>query len=122
MPSPLVLAAAFVALEAIALIVLGAFELGAMRTDRLVMGASTAAFFVASGAGLGWCAWALWRGRRGGRGPALMAQLIALLLAWSLRGEDTRIVSVVLAIAGIAALVGLLHPRTIDALEGRERV
>ena len=51
-------------------------------------------------------------GKRWSRGPAVATQLILLPIAWSFKGGSTTWVSVVLAALAIAALVGVLHPRS----------
>jgi uncharacterized membrane protein (DUF2068 family) len=110
-----------VGVEAFLLVALAVLELAALDGDRIGLGLSTAAFFLAAGAGLAACAYGLWRGRRWGRGPALLAQLIALGLAWNLRGGDTTAVAVGLAVAAVVVFAGLLHPTSVDVLEDRER-
>jgi hypothetical protein len=107
--------------EAFLLVALGVMELAAVDGDRLGLGLSTAAFFLAAGAGLAACAYALWRGRRWGRGPVLLAQLIALGLAWNLRGGGTTAVALGLVVAAGVVVAGLLHPSSVDVLEDRER-
>ena len=57
-------------------------------------------------------------GRRWSRGPAVVAQLILLPIAWSFRGGVTTWVSVTLAALAIAVLVGLLHPRSTAVFVG----
>lgn len=116
-PAPLVVAASVVALEALVLIALGVVELTSLDSARLMMGLSTALFFLAGGAGLGVAAWALWHVRRSGRGPVLMAQLVALGLAWNFRAEPTTAVAVVLAVAAVVVLAGLLHRDSMAALD-----
>jgi hypothetical protein len=110
-----------VAVEAFLLVALACLELAAIDADRLSLGLSTATFFLAAGVGLAACAYALWRGRRWGRGPALLAQLVALGLAWNFRGGGTTAVSVGLAVAAVVVVAGLLHPTSVDVLEDRQR-
>ena len=106
------------AVEAFLLVGLGVLELAALDGDRLTMGLTTGGFFLAAGLGLGLCAFGLWRGRRWGRGPALLAQLIALGLAWNLRGDPTTVLAVGLAVLAGVVVAGLLHPDSVDLLEG----
>jgi hypothetical protein len=47
----------------------------------------------------------------------LLTQLIGLGLAWNFRGHDTLPVAVGLVVVAVVVLAGLLHPRSIDALE-----
>ncbi len=81
------------------------------------MGATTSLFFVAFGAGMVFCAWGLIRLSTWARGPILLAQLISLGLAWSFRDAATGLVSLGFAVPAVLALIGMLHPRTIEALE-----
>jgi len=119
-PAPLVVAASLVAVEGFVLASLGVVELASLRAVRLAMGATTTLFFVAAAAGLGWCAWSLWRLRRWARGPAVMTQLICLGLAWNYWGGQTTPVSVGLALVAVIVIAGLLHPESTAALEEGE--
>jgi hypothetical protein len=47
----------------------------------------------------------------------LLAQLIWLGLAWNFREGATLLVAIFLAVFAVLVLAGLLHPRSIDALE-----
>jgi hypothetical protein len=116
-PPPLAVAAALVAVEALLLLVLAVLELANLRSIRLTMGLTTTVFFLVAAAGLAWCAWSLWRGRRWARGPVVMAQLIQLGLAWNFRDAPTTLVAVGLAVAGLVVIAGLLHPATTQLLE-----
>jgi hypothetical protein len=98
-------------------VVFGLTEALSLDSDRLVMGVTTSAFFLAYGVGLLLCAWGMNAIRPWSRGPVLLAQLIWLGLAWSFRGGDTLPVAIVLAVVAALVLGGLLHPRSIDALE-----
>ena len=54
------------------------------------------------------------------RSPRLnesLLYLIALGLAWNLRDGSTRPVAIGLAVVALLVLAGLLHPRSIEALE-----
>jgi len=116
-PPPLVVAASLTALQALALAGLGALELVNVRAIRLTMGLTTSAFFIAAAVALAWCAWSLWRVRRWARGPVVMAELIQLGLAWNLRGGETTLVAVALAVVALVVIAGLLHPATTAVLE-----
>lgn len=116
-PPPLVVAASVTAVEAVVMAGLGLLELGNLRAVRLTMGVTTTAFFLAAAAGLGWCAWSLWRARRWARGPVVMAQLIVLGLAWNLWADPTRVLSAVLAVVGVVVIAGLVHPASTKVLE-----
>ncbi len=116
-PAPLLIAAGLVLIQGIATVIYGAGELVHLTSDRLVMGLTTAAFFLGYGAGLAACAWGLRRAHRWARGPVLLAQLIWLGLAWGFRHGDTLVIALVLAVPALVVLAGLLHPRSIEALE-----
>ena len=63
------------------------------------------------------CAWGLHTVRPWARGPVLLSQLILLGLAWNFKDGATLPIAIVLAVAAAIVLAGLLHPRSIDALE-----
>ena len=63
------------------------------------------------------CARGLHTVRGWARGPVLLSQLILLGLAWSFKGGSTLPIAILLALAAAIVLAGLLHPRSIDALE-----
>jgi glucose dehydrogenase len=84
-PSTVRQAAAVVALESVALMVVAAVLVvravgGAHEVS--ISGYGTAGWFVVMGAALLAAAWALWTGRRWGRGIAVFAQLLLLPVAW----------------------------------------
>ncbi len=114
MPPPLIVAASLTAVEGLVLLLLAVAELANLSSERLTMGATTAAFFAIFGGAALLVAWGLRRGRGWSRGPAVMFQLFGLLLAWSFRG----LWPVALALLAVAAitLVGVLHPRSIETL------
>jgi hypothetical protein len=116
-PAPLVVAASLVVVEAMVLLLVGVAELVSLTGGRLTMGLTTAFFFVAAGAGLLACGWGLSRSRAWGRGPVLVGQVMAFIGAWQVRGDFT-FVAVVLAVAATLVLAGILHPQSMQALEG----
>lgn len=120
-PPPLAVAASLVAVEAFLLVVLAVLELANLRSIRLTMGVTTTVFFLVAAAGLAWCAWSLWKGRRWARGPVVMAQLIQLGLAWNFRDAPTTFLAIGLAVAGLVVIAGLLHPATTRVLEDDAR-
>jgi hypothetical protein len=115
-----VVAAGLVLVEGLLTAIYGLGELVHLDGDRLAMGLTTAAFFLAYGIGLGCCAWGLQRVHTWARGPVLLAQLIWLGLAWNFRHGETRLIAVLLAVPAVITLVGMLHPQSIDALEHRD--
>ena len=116
-PPALVTAAGLVLIEGILTVMFGISEAVQIRSERLVMGVTTAVFFVVYGAALLVCAWGLNRLRTWARGPVLLTQLIWLLLAWSFREGDTWPIALGLAVPAVIALVGMLVPSSVDALE-----
>ncbi|TDW66786.1 hypothetical protein [Kribbella pratensis] len=119
-PRPLKLAAAVVALEGLALIVLGIGEGLTIHGDRLVLGLTTAGFFLVYGVALGFVARGLWRAVRWSRGPTVFTQLIQLLVAYSFWGGSTKAVAVALAVAALAVLICVFQKASTDALAGGE--
>ena len=116
-PAPLTVAAWLTLVEGLLTLAFATTEVLSLDSDRLVMGVTTGVFFLAYGAGLVVCAWGMNAVRPWSRGPVLLAQLIWLGLAWNLRTGDTRPVAIGLAVVAAIVLAGLLHPRSIDALE-----
>jgi hypothetical protein len=116
-PPPLVAAAGITLLEGILTVLFGISELISLDADRLAMGISTALFFVAYGVALLFCSWGLRWLRGWARGPVLLSQLIWLGLAWNFRDGNTLPIAIFLAVLAAIALAGMLHPRSVDALE-----
>jgi hypothetical protein len=116
-PAPLAVAAGLTFVQGLVTVLLGVSEVATLDSDRLVMGTTTAVFFLGYGVALLLCAWGLHRVRGWARGPVLLSQLIWLGLAWNFRDGATLPLAIVLAVAAVVALAGLLHPRSIDALE-----
>ena len=98
------------------LLALAVLEIASLTGGRLTMGLTTALFFAAFGVLLMACGWLITHGRTWARGPILLAQLMGLGLAWNLRGGDTTLVSVAIAVAALIVLVGMLHPASIEAI------
>jgi peptidoglycan/LPS O-acetylase OafA/YrhL len=115
-PVPLQLAAVVVALQGLFAGIYGIAEALNTHSSRAVMGATTSLFFAAFGVGMLVCAWGLNRVSSWARGPVMLAQLMSLGLAWNFRGGETTWISVVLAVPAVIALIGMLHPATIEAL------
>jgi hypothetical protein len=114
LPPPLTVAASLVAIQGVLLLAVGVLELVTISSERVSLGLSTAAFFIAYGGVLLVCARALTRQHGWARGPVLITQLIQLGLAWNVR--DVVVVAVVLAVAAVVVLAGMLHPASIRAL------
>jgi hypothetical protein len=116
-PAPLAVAAGLTLIEGLLTFVYGLGQVLNIDSDQMVIGVSTSIFFLAYGAGLLACSWGLNAVRPWARGPVLLAQLIWLGLAWSFRDGATLLVALFLAVFAVVALAGLLHPRSIEALE-----
>jgi hypothetical protein len=125
-PSPATLraAAAVQAAEAVLVLaatVLAGIDTAAGRSYQVGSGIALTAIGVACVAGLALVAAGLARARRWSRTPALLTQLFLGIVGISLlQGQrfDWGVLSVVLAVAGLAAL---LAPPSLRALAGREQ-
>ena len=87
-----------------------------MRRAKAWVVLTTGGFFVIAAVGLVFCAWGLSRLQSWGRGPVLLAQLIALGLAYNFGSGGTWGVAVGLAVPALVVLAGMLHPSTLDVL------
>jgi hypothetical protein len=105
-----------VAAEGLVLIVLGIAEAFTIHGSRLVLGLTTAAFFVGYGAGLGFVARGLSRASTWSRGPAVFAQLIQILVAYSFWGGSTTAVAIALAVAALGVLACVFQKVSTEAL------
>ncbi|GAA1664115.1 hypothetical protein GCM10009745_02340 [Kribbella yunnanensis] len=115
-PRALKLAAAVVAAEGLVLVVLGIAEAFTIQGSRLVLGLTTTVFFVLYGGGLAVVARGLSRASTWSRGPAVFAQLIQLLIAYSFWGGATLGVAIALAVAAAGVLVGVFRKESTEAL------
>lgn len=116
-PAALATAAGLTVVQGLLTAMFGIAELVNLDRDRLVMGLTTSLFFLAYGLGLLACARGLYVVRTWARGPVLISQLIWLGLAWNFKDGDTWPVAVALALGAVLVLAGVLHPRSIAALE-----
>ncbi len=114
---PLAVAAGLTVVQGLLTVGFGVLEAINVDGQRWVMGVTTGVFFLAYGLGLVLCAWGLSTVRQWARGPVLLAQLIWLGLAWNFRDAEMLPVAVGLLVLALLVLAGLLHPRSIDALE-----
>jgi hypothetical protein len=115
-PSPLVVAASLAGLEGLLVLAYGVVLAADIHTDRVAMGVTTSVFFALLGGALVACSWYLVRGRTWARSPIVVTQVMALGLAWNFLGGSTTWISVALAAVAVVALVGLLHPASVEAL------
>ncbi|EON24641.1 hypothetical protein CF8_1392 [Nocardioides sp. CF8] len=104
------------AVEGLVLVCLAVLEVASLTGGRLTMGLTTAVFFAAFGLLLLACGWLITRGHTWTRGPILLAQLIALGLAWNLRGGETTLISVAIGVVALIVIAGMLHPASIEAI------
>jgi hypothetical protein len=117
-PPPLVVAASLSAVEGLLVLGFAVLEAADVHSDRATMGVTTSLFFALVGVGLVACAWLLVQGRQWARSPVVVAQIMALGLAWNFVGGSTTWVSVALAVVAVVVLGGLLHPASVEALGG----
>lgn len=118
-PTPLRAAAGLVLVEGLCTVMFGVVEGASTDSDRLALGLTSAVFFVAYGIALGGCAWGMWRLRPWSRSPAVLAQLIFLGLAWNVRSSAWPL-ALLAAVVAAMVLAGVLHPRSMEALNREE--
>ena len=116
-PTTVRAAAALVGLEGAAGVAAAAVFLirGLAGADQhIVNGFGNAAWFAVIGAALLTAAWALWTGRRWGRGIAVFAQLLLLPVTWYVGvGSHRWFYGIPVAVVALAALVLLFAPATL---------
>ena len=121
-PSPTVVrqAAALVALEGVAglLAAVGYVVSGFAGSDEPGLNKfGTAAWFAIIGAGVLAAGWALWTGRRWGRGIAVFAQLLLLPVAWYMTvGSNQWLYGIPVALVAVVTLVLLFSRSTLEWL------
>ncbi|SEH90409.1 hypothetical protein SAMN04489835_5478 [Mycolicibacterium rutilum] len=113
-------AAVLVALEGVAALIAALVYVisgfGAAEEDGLNK-YGTALWFALMGAGVLAAAWALWTGRRWGRGIAVFAQLLLLPVAWYMGpGSHQWLYAVLVALVAVATLVLLFSPAAVEWL------
>lgn len=115
-PPPLTVASSLVVVQGLLLLAYAVLEAANSHTGRVTLAVTTALFLAAYGAALIACGWAVSFGYAWARSPIVLSQLIWLGVAWSFRGGATTGVAVALALVAALVLIGLLHPRSVDAL------
>ncbi len=113
-PTPLLLAAALLGVEALAALVFGGIALTQIRISRAELGAGVAIWMLGYGVLLLAIARGVFRARRWSRAPAVATQLILLPIAFSFRAEPTTWVAGAIAVSAVGTLVGVLHPRSTE--------
>lgn len=104
-------------MEAVALVLYGLSLLPTLEGQRLVMGATTVAFFLGYGGFLAFAAWQMYRLHSWSRAPIVLAQLIQIMVGASFWGGGTTPVAVLLVLVGLVTLAGIFHPASLAALE-----
>lgn len=115
-PPGLLPAAVLVALEGIAALAYGVFEVFQIRPERLVVGLGAGILLVGYGVALLALARGLLRVRRWTRAPVVATQLIHLPLAWNFREGGTAWFAVLLGLASVVVLVCMFLPSSTAAL------
>ncbi len=119
-PPALLLAAVLLAVQALAALVFGVLEASQIRPVRAFMGIGVTVLMLAYGVLLGLLARAVARARRWSRGPAVVTQLILLLLGYSFRQPPTTWTGFVMAVVALTVLVSLLLPASTRAFLGED--
>ncbi|WP_062357952.1 hypothetical protein [Herbidospora yilanensis] len=120
-PFTILVAAAVVALEGLAALVMGgwvAYETLIGKAGDVMSSLVLAGFALAVGAGLVWVAWGILQLMRWSRGPAVVTQIFAVPLAISLIQAGQLAWGVPLIAAAAVILVTLLAPPSTHALMG----
>lgn len=85
--------------------------------EKFISGYGTALWFVVMGAAVFAAGWALWTGRRWGRGIAVFAQLLLLPVAWYVAvGSQQWTYGVPIAVVAVIALALLFSPSALQWL------
>ncbi|WP_422748958.1 hypothetical protein ACN27E_10860 [Mycobacterium sp. WMMD1722] len=85
--------------------------------QHIVSGFGTAVWFTLIGGGVFAAGWALWTGRRWGRGIAVFAQLLLLPVTWYVAvGSHQWFYGIPVAVVALVALLLLFSPATLQWL------
>jgi len=91
--------------------------------QHVVSGFGNAAWFAIIGGGVLAAGWALWTGRRWGRGVAVFAQLLLLPVSWYIAvGSHQWVYGVPVGIVALVALVLLFSPSTLQWVGAQDTV
>ena len=112
----LIVAAAVVAVEALAYIVLAVLDLANVSSERVGLGVGAGVLLAGYGAGQLFFAWRVSQAESWARSPLIVTHLIQLLLAWNLRNGDTAWLAYVMAAMAVLVLGCLLAPPVNRAL------
>ena len=124
-PSTVRQAAVVVALEGAALVGVAAVmvvrHVAGVEDQPWFSGYGTAGWFALMGAAVLAAGWALWTGRRWGRGIAVFAQLLLLPVAWYMGvGSQRWLLAVPIGLVALAALGLLFAPSTLQWLGAQD--
>jgi hypothetical protein len=124
-PSTVRQAAVVVSLEGVVLVgvavVLVVRHLAGVEDQPWLSGYGTAAWFAIMGAGVLAAGWALWTGRRWGRGIAVFAQLLLLPVAWYMGvGSHQWIYGIPVGAVALATLALLFSPSALQWLGAQD--
>jgi hypothetical protein len=111
-------------LEGVALVVVAGVLLAraiAGAHEKSISGYGTALWFAVMGAAVFTAGWALWTGRRWGRGIAVFAQLLLLPVAWYIAvGSRQWTYGVPVALIAFVALALLFSPSAVQWLSAQD--
>lgn len=119
-PVTLVAASAVLALEGLTALIFGGYvavETVAGEPADVVSSLLVAVFGILVGAGVIWVGWNVFQGIRWSRGPAVVTQIFAVPLGWTLTPEQPAL-GVPLITAAVIAIACLLAPPSTKALMG----
>lgn len=112
-PRPVRIAGGIAAVEGLLLIAMAVALVvreAAGHREVAISGYGTAGWFAVMGSGVAAAGWALWTGRRWGRGIAVFANLVLLGVAWYVYGSGWLGIALVVAATAIAVLALLFSP------------
>ncbi len=96
-------------------------HLGGVEDQPWLSGYGTAAWFVIMGCAVLAAAWALWTGRRWGRGIAVFAQLLLLPVAWYMGvGSQQWLYAIPVGLVALVTLALLFSPSTLQWLGAQD--
>jgi hypothetical protein len=124
-PSTVRQAAVVVSLEGAVLVAVGVLlvvrHLAGVQDQPWLSGYGTAAWFAIMGAGVLAAGWALWTGRRWGRGIAVFAQLLLLPVAWYMGvGSQRWLFGIPVGLVALATLALLFSPSALQWLGAQD--
>jgi hypothetical protein len=96
-------------------------HLAGVEDQPWLSGYGTASWFAIMGAGLLAAGWALWTGRRWGRGISVFAQLMLLPVAWYMGvGSQRWLYGIPVAVVALATLALLFSPSALRWLGAQD--